>query len=104
MEKVYYTVNSKHPSTPDHAFRVGRDAMYTINHKSYTRYKKTTGIYDMTQKTRNHSSASGLPFSGLASAFCQIVRAASWSRLGKRISNTSEYQFTGWPSMPCLMF
>jgi hypothetical protein len=33
---------------------------------------------------------------GLANASFQTMRAASWSRPGKRRSKTSEYQFTGW--------
>jgi hypothetical protein len=53
-----------------------------------------------------HSSPSCSPFlpSGLASDFCQIWRAPSWSKSENRMSKTWEYQETGWPSIPSLIF
>lgn len=65
---------------------------------------------DITIKSSRIYSSSSSPsrsafwLAGLASAFCQTVRAASWLRSAKRMSKTSEYQLTGWPSMPSLMF
>lgn len=91
----------KTATTPVHAFRVGRqDAMYIPNSQLYI---ENSHIYQMIQLYSSSSTARSL-LAGLASAFCHTWRAASWSRPGKRMPNTSEYQPTGWPSMPSLMF
>ena len=61
-------------------------------------------IYLYIDQLWSSSSSSRSSLGGLASSFFQRVFACAASTSGKTRSKTSEYQDTGLPSMPSLMF
>lgn len=110
FQKAWGGRKRKEETTPDYAFRNKRLYMTrnteSNNPKAEQQQKSTKEM--STTPVQSSSSSWSLDFffflGSSDSCFCQTWFAASLSTSVNRISDTSEYQLTGWPSIPSLMF
>lgn len=65
--------------------------------------QKAANLAFLCTEAEDYSSSSALSFPSL-DFWTRLTLAAARSSVGKTRSKTSEYQATGWPSRPSLMF